>query len=245
MTATPNWARFWAVDLHVHTPGSNDAAEADFGSPEDIVATAIGQGLSAIAVTDHNTAAWVDQMNAAAKSSDLVVLPGFELSTPDGHLLGVWEEGTPGHALEDVLISIGIKRGQFGSLDVVARGMSDCAAEIARAGGLAIAAHIDKEKGLLALPVQVHVNQLLADPGIIAFEYVKAETPARVAAKLAGARQPALIQSSDAYDASLSRHSSSGIGVRRTWIKAARPDLIGLRYALDDPDLRVRLEDPT
>ena len=100
MTTATNWAKFWAVDLHVHTPGSNDAAEVDFGSADDIVATSIGQGLSAIAVTDHNTAAWVDQMNAAAKASDLVVLPGFELSTPDGHLLGIWEEGTPGHVLE-------------------------------------------------------------------------------------------------------------------------------------------------
>lgn len=239
------WAKFWPVDLHVHTPGSNDANDEDFGSPEDIVATAIRQGLSAIAITDHNTASWVDQMSAAAKGSGLVVLPGFELSTSDGHLLGIWEEDTPAHVLEDVLISIGIQRAQFGSLDVVARGMADCAAEITKAGGIAIAAHIDKEKGLLAQPVQVHVNQLLADPEVLAFEFVKSETPAKVAAKLNGSRKPALVQSSDAYDASLSRHAASGIGIRRTWIKAARPDLIGLRYALDDPELRVTLDDPS
>lgn len=57
-------------------------------------------------------------------------------------------------------------------------------------------------------------------------------------------RHPALIQSSDAYDASLSRHAATGIGVRRTWIKASRPDLCGLRHALDDPELRVTLSDP-
>jgi hypothetical protein len=32
--------------------------------------------------------------------------------------------------------------------------------------------------------------------------------------------------------------------VRRTWIKAARPDLCALRYAQADPDLRVTLSDP-
>lgn len=62
--------------------------------------------------------------------------------------------------------------------DVVAsKGMADCAAEIVAAGGVAIAAHIDKEKGILKQPVQTHVNQLLADLNIAAFEYVFAETP--------------------------------------------------------------------
>lgn len=240
------WARFWAVDLHVHTPGSNDAKDEDFGTAGEIVQAALRAGLDAIAVTDHNTAVWCDQMSAAAESTDLVVLPGFELSTSDGHLLGIWEEGTPAHRLEDVLVRLGIAREQFGNLDVVgAKGMAECAEEIVRAGGVAIAAHIDKERGILTQPVQTHVNQLLANPDITAFEYVKAETVEKVASKLAGSRSPALIQSSDAYDASLSRHAITGIGIRRTWVKAARPDLCGIGYAFDDPDLRITLDDPS
>ncbi|WP_413320305.1 AAA family ATPase [Agrococcus sp. 1P02AA] len=239
---TSNWARFWAVDLHVHTPGSGDANDEDFGSAADVVRAALTAGLDAIAVTDHNTAAWCGQIAEAAKGTNLVVLPGFELSTQQGHLLAIWEEGTAPSALEDVLIRLGFQRGQLGSTDVVAsKGMADCAAEIVAAGGLAIAAHIDKEKGILKQPVQTHVNQLLADSNISAFEYVFSETPGKVAAKLGDVRHPALVQSSDAYDASLSRHSATGIGVRRSWIKAARPDLCGLRYALEDHELRVRL----
>lgn len=237
-----NWARFWAVDLHVHTPGSSDAKDEDFGTAADIVNAALDAGLDAIAVTDHNTAAWCGQMAAAAKGTNLVVLPGFELSTQQGHLLGIWEEGTAPSILEDVLIRLGIQRGQLGNTDVVAsKGMAECAAEIVASGGIAIAAHIDKERGILKQPVQTHVNQLLADTNIAAFEYVLGETPGTVAAKLGDTRHPALVQSSDAYEASLSRHSATGIGVRRSWIKAARPDLCGLRYALEDPDLRVRL----
>lgn len=91
---TNNWARFWAVDLHVHTPGSGDANDEDFGSAANIVKAALEAGLDAIAVTDHNTAAWCGQMADAAKGTNLVVLPGFELSTQQGHLLGIWEEGT-------------------------------------------------------------------------------------------------------------------------------------------------------
>ncbi|GGB23225.1 phosphoesterase [Flexivirga endophytica] len=242
---TSSWARFWVVDLHVHTPGSSDARDEDFGTAVDIVRKALDAGLDAIAVTDHNTAAWCGQMAEAAEGSDLVVLPGFELSTSDGHLLGIWEEGTAPSTIEDVLIRLGIERSRFGDLNVVsAKGMAECASEIRDKGGIAIAAHIDKDRGILIQPVQTHVNQLLADPNIAAFEYVLAGTPAKVAAKLGETRRPALIQSSDAYDAALSRHAAAGIGIRRSWIKAARPDLCGLRYALQDPDLRVTLTDP-
>jgi hypothetical protein len=243
--AQHGWARFWAVDLHVHTPGSNDAKDEDFGDAGAIVRAALDASLDAIAVTDHNTAAWCDQMTAAAEGTGLLVLPGFELSTSDGHLLGIWEEGTPASKLEDVLIRLGIGREQFGHLDIVgAKGMAECAKEIADGGGIAIAAHIDKEKGLLKQPVQTHVNKLLSDKNIAAYEFVKADVPARVEAKLGNSRHPALVQSSDAYSAALSRHSATGIGVRRTWIKAASPDLCGIRYAFDDPDLRTTLDDP-
>jgi len=241
-----NWARFWAIDLHVHTPASGDARDEDFGTAADIVQKALNAGLDAIAVTDHNTVAWCAQMAQAADDTGLVVLPGFELSTPQGHLLGIWEQGTALSVIEDVLIRVGIERARLGALDVVAENsMAECAAKIQAAGGIAIAAHIDKPRGILTQPVRTHVNQLLADPRISAFEFVLAETPASVTARLGGARYPALLQGSDAYDATLSRHSATGIGSRRTWIKAGMPDLCGLRYAIEDPDLRLTLSDPS
>lgn len=244
-TANQSWARFWAVDLHVHTPGSDDAKDADFGTPDDIVKAAIEAGLDAIAITDHNTAAWVERMHLAADGSGLIILPGLELSTPQGHLLGIWEEGTAAAVLEDVLILMGISRPKFGKLDALtSKSMSECAREIVAAGGIAMAAHVDKEKGILTQPVQTHVNQMLADTNISAFEYVLLETPGKIEAKLGGSRTPALVQGSDVYSAALSRHSVTAIGIRRTWIKASRPDLCGLEYALDDPDLRVTLIDP-
>lgn len=242
---TSQWAKFWAVDLHVHTPGSSDANESDFGTPDDIVQVALDAGLDAIAITDHNTAAWCDKMASAAESKDLVILPGVELSTSDGHLLGVWEEGTKSSLIEDVLIGLGIQRNQFGNLDIVsAEGMAKCAMAIKKSGGVAIAAHIDKERGILNLPVKTHVNDLLRENSIGAYEYVWDKTPDTVAAKLGKHPMRAMTQGSDAYDSNLSRHAASGIGIRRTWIKAARPDLCGLRHALEDPDLRVSLVDP-
>lgn len=239
------WAKFWAVDLHVHTPGSSDARLDDYGTPEDIVRAALDATLDAIAITDHNSAGWCARMTAAASGTNLVVLPGIELSTPDGHLLGVWEEGTEPTILEDVLVRVGIKRAQFGDLDIITSlDMSKCAQEIERHGGIAIAAHIDKERGILRQPVRTYVNSLLVDPSIAALEYVLDQTPDAVKAKLQGQTMPAMTQGSDTFEPSISRHSLSGIGKRRTWIKASRPDLCGIRYALEDPLLRVRLADP-
>lgn len=246
MTTTSAGARFWAVDLHTHTPGSSDCREEDFGSAEDFVQAAIAAGLDAVAITDHNRADWCEDIAAAAADTDLVVLPGFELSTSDGHLLGIWEEGTRSSELEDVLIGAGIKRSQFGDLNIVAgKGMAECAALIGAAGGVAVAAHIDKERGILNLPVATHVNTLLACSDIQAYEYVYVETPGTVAAKLRNQTPPAMVQGSDCWSTEKSRHALSGIGARRTWVKASRPDLRGLRHAFDDPELRVRVEDPS
>jgi len=238
-------AIFWAVDLHTHTPGSDDCKEEDFGTPEDFVAAAIDKGLSAVAITDHNRADWCDKIAAAAAETELIVLPGVELSTKDGHLLGIWEEGTPSSHIEDLLIGLGIARKDFGKLDIVARkGMAECAKLIGEAGGVAIAAHIEKERGILKLPVATHVNELLACEDIHAFEFVLAETVSTVQAKLGSNPMPAMIKGSDCWNAEKSRHCLTGIGSRRTWIKASRPDQRGLRHAFDDPDLRVTLEDP-
>jgi hypothetical protein len=245
MKVNASGARFWAVDLHTHTPGSEDAREEDFGTAADFVQAALDAGLDAIAVTDHNRADWCDQIADAAKGTELVVLPGFELSTSDGHLLGIWDEDTSVSELEDVLIKLGIDRANFGKLDVVAKeGMARCAELISEAGGVAIAAHIEKERGFLRLAIPTHANSLLACESIRAYEYVRAETIETVRAKLATDDIPAMVQGSDCWCADSSRHCLSGIGARRTWIKASRPDLRGLCHAFDDPELRVTVENP-
>ena len=159
-----------------------------------------------------------------------MVLPGVELSTPDGHLLGIWEEDTPTSVIEDVLVEVGINRLQHGQLDVNSRmGMVECANRINMSGGLAIAAHIEKERGVLRLPVQTHVNEILASEELSGLEFVHADTATKVADKLKPRPCPALVQGSDCWSVGDSRHALTGIAARRTWIKASRPDLCGSR----------------
>jgi hypothetical protein len=240
------WARFWAVDLHVHTPGSLDAKAENFGTAEDIVAAAINAGLDAIAVTDHNTSSWCDVVASAAVGTSLVVLPGVEISTTEGHLLAIWEVGTTADTIRDLLVALDIKSSDQGKLDIAAKkNLAESAQKVDEYGGLAIPAHIDRPRGMLRIEVKDNLLDTLLEPAIAAVEIFNRDTEAReIEPRVRGRRILACIQGSDTWSSALNAHSLGGIGARRTWIKASRPDLVGLRHAFADPELRLRLDAP-
>jgi predicted metal-dependent phosphoesterase TrpH len=66
------------LDLHVHTNRSSDA----FTSPKQLAIICRDRGLDGLAITDHNVLA-VDSSNEVA------FLPGIEISTRDGHVIGL------------------------------------------------------------------------------------------------------------------------------------------------------------
>ncbi len=241
-------ARFCAIDLHVHTPASQDVQVETYGGtePRQVVEAAIAAGLDAIAITDHNTVGWCNAMAEAAQGTALVVLPGVEISTAEGHLLAIWEEGTSTELMEDVLVELGIRRADHGKLDIATRiGFAEAAETVFESGGLAIAAHVERNKGLLKLQVAAHVNRTLLNPALAAVEVVDLAEIDSIRARLGRRRDLACIRSSDVTLPGESVHVLAGIGNRRTWIKASRPDLCGLRHALADPSLRVITEPPT
>jgi predicted metal-dependent phosphoesterase TrpH len=75
------------VDLHIHTTASDGQQ-----SPQDVVQLALKQGLSAVAITDHDSVAAIDPALEASAGSGLEIIPGVELSIDhrgeDVHLLG-------------------------------------------------------------------------------------------------------------------------------------------------------------
>ena len=76
------------VDLHAHSTAS-DGSKA----PADVAAAARAAGLAAIALTDHDTMAGVNEAVAAGQSLGVRVVPGVELSAMEGerevHVLGL------------------------------------------------------------------------------------------------------------------------------------------------------------
>ena len=83
------------IDLHIHTLGSKCFKDKSV-APEDIVKKAKREELDAIAITDHNTAEWIDKVKEASKGK-LIVFPGVEISATGGksgtiHVIGIFEQ---------------------------------------------------------------------------------------------------------------------------------------------------------
>ncbi len=77
------------VDLHAHTTASDGTA-----SPAEFVAAAVQAGLSAVAVTDHDTLGSVAEVTRLGAAHSLDVVAGVELSLHDDagremHVLGL------------------------------------------------------------------------------------------------------------------------------------------------------------
>lgn len=96
------------IDLHLHSVRSDGRLE-----PTQVVAAAKAAGLVAVALTDHDTVAGIEEAAAAAAALELPLVPGLELSAYDldrgsTHLLGYFID--PEHAellgfLEEVRLS--------------------------------------------------------------------------------------------------------------------------------------------
>ncbi len=100
------------IDLHVHTIYSSDA----FITPKQLVSQAKMRGLDGVAVTDHDR---LDGAMRICRETDFLVVPGIEISTADGHVVGLNVQET---------IPKGLR-----SAETVER--------IHQAGGIAIACH--------------------------------------------------------------------------------------------------------
>lgn len=76
-------------DLHTHSCYSDGTY-----TPSELIAEAKKIGLSAIALTDHNTVAGLEEFLAAAEGSTVEAVPGIELSTEwrgrELHILGLY-----------------------------------------------------------------------------------------------------------------------------------------------------------
>ena len=77
------------IDLHVHSRESDGSY-----APAELVSYALEKGLTAMALTDHDTVSGVAEAVRAAEGTELYVIPGVELSAEyqgrDIHILGLF-----------------------------------------------------------------------------------------------------------------------------------------------------------
>lgn len=126
----------------------------------DVVHQALAAGLNVIAVTDHNSIEWCEGVIEAAAGTALSVLPGVEISTSEGHLLAIFDVATSDAKCPR---SAGTGRNQRGGLwqprRLVRSGLDKLAEQVEKAGGLAIAAHVDAPKGFWTLTAATGVRR--------------------------------------------------------------------------------------
>ena len=139
----PAGASFYRADLHVHCHGGSHDVKDTSMTPEAVVATALQEHLSIIAIADHNEISGVERALKAAEGTSVLVIPAIELSTAQGHLLCY-------------LPSLTALRQLHGQLSIVDSGlptsrcqqsMLECLNLIARLGGFGILAHVDAPSG--------------------------------------------------------------------------------------------------
>ena len=237
-------ARWLKADLHVHTPASLDMDEKwNTATAEDAVRIAIEKGLDLIGITDHNTAEWCDSMRQAAKGTALTVFPGVEISTPQGHLLALFDSNVPASVIEDLLVTVGIPRDQFGSLEAATEnGIVDVSTAITRAGGVAIAAHADASRGFLKMiNVGAERQRAYLAQDLWAMEILDTSSRNEHQSGTRYDRRMTCLQSSDCWPKGADHHQLDGMASRYSFLKMDEKSISGLKLSLIDPDIRVRL----
>ncbi len=223
------------TDLHVHTPASLDYRDKK-ASAADIIAAAAAKDVDILAVTDHNSADFVDKMRAAAKGSGVTVVPGVEVTTPEGHILALFDGKIASTEITDFLIRVGIPRQEHGKEEAIsARHAEDVIREIHKMGGVAIAAHAnDKGIGLMQQKGQFKIR-VVPMPELAALEFTKQSDIEKFSTGRVSPDYPpkACTQASDA-------HELAEIGQRVTYLKMQERSAYGITQALLDYEDRVR-----
>ena len=230
-----NGTKLYKCDLHIHTPVSKCYKQSDV-VPEDIVNTAIKRGLNVIAITDHNTEEWFDKVSKVAEDKNLLVLPGVEITTPQGgerqvHILAIFDPNDY-NRVNELLTKIGIPYETRGMSNAVSTETIPTIMKIVDSmGGISILSHVDSKCGIdVEMPASTPTKQLILEsPHLGGVEVTKIETLDRY-------EHCACIRNSDA-------HALDEIGQRYTLIKMGEPCFEGLRQALGDYKSRIKLNE--
>ncbi len=242
-------SKWWKFDFHTHTPKSDDYAGRDpvlmARTPEEWLLDFMRAGFDAVAVTDHNSGEWINELKAAhemlrtqphAEFRPLALFPGVEVAANGGvHVLLLLDPAKGTSDVAGLIRSCGYS-GAWGDDGARCGKSLEEILEIAKAqGALILPAHVDDAHNALWLEDHNTLCRLIEHRDLFAWER----------RSLTGALPAALANCTKAFAEVLGSdaHKPSSIGKQFTWVKMSRPDLEGLRLALLDGDLCLRRSD--
>ncbi|PSV49735.1 anti-phage protein Ppl [Photobacterium indicum] len=244
----PIGSRWFKVDFHCHSPGSDDYPKPDSQdalngcSPEDWLLAQMAQEIDCVVLSDHNTGRWLEtaqvtlqQLKDRHNAGDLVgyrdlhIIPAVELTAAGNcHVLGLFDETATGETISHVVGSCGSRpdpeRGNHQT--ILGSGVPEVISKIHDAHGIAILAHVDKAKGIFQNTNQEEVRAAF-NVAPDAIELIGSYDGLGGFEK-ALVKELAQVKGSDA-------HCRERMGHSYTWVKMATPSFEGIKVALADP----------
>ena len=248
-------SRWWKFDFHTHTPASHDTEwykNNEAFSPEQWLLEFMKAEVDCVAVTDHNSGEWIDELKATyqrmkARSEgdnpdafrELTLFPGVELSVNGGiHILAIFDPSASKGDIDGLLGKVGYDRKGVGQFDSETKNsVAEVVEGINKLHGIAIAAHADGPKGLCLTFQDSHksamdatsLREVIEEELLLGFEWLDMnhQLPEILRNK---AQRLARVRGSDCHafpDPDVG-HSAC------TWVKMETPNLEGLRLALLD-----------
>ncbi|CZT27349.1 TrlF family AAA-like ATPase [Pseudomonas cerasi] len=242
-------ARWWKFDFHTHSPASFDYSPTDINlkntiTPKQWLLDYIEKGVECVAITDHNTGAWVDQLKIAAEelrqeNKIITLFPGVEITASGNvHILAIFD---PSKSSSDIQAVLGAAkfRGTWGDSDsVTEESPENVIEEIIKYGGIAIPAHIDMKAGMCTqISSMLTLKQICRKASAVEVIFPDAVAGDKSFEILKGYKSqnfglPEVIGSDS--------HHPSKIGRAFTWVKMSTPSIDGVRLALLDGSSSIK-----
>jgi hypothetical protein len=227
------------ADLHIHAHPS-DRGLPDL-EPEALATAAQDQGLTLVAMTDHDTVDYIDSVSVACAARDIRVLPGVEVTTSRGHLLCYAPTDDGVQQLRSLMARAGIRPGAEPDCDEVLRIIASDSCPTTQTPFascvVTVAAHAERDRSMLAgSDSSTSADQLERIAKLDAVELTDVDLANQWASqgiKSTGLDKPLLV-GSDA-------HSLETVGARHTWLYihgGLSPST--LRQALSSADVSLR-----
>ena len=242
-------ARWWRFDFHTHTPASFDYGKGpqqdtlQRRSPRQWLLDFMGNQLDCVAITDHNTANWIDELKEEYESlravrpegfRELHLFPGVEITVDGGaHLLAIFDPSRAGDDIVAFLGAAGLKLSALSpSEQCTTKSFLEVSHLVADHGGLPIPAHADRTHGVLTTYSGQTLIRILESNAIFAVEL---DDPTSLDSGSAGHQRPrwTTVLGSDSHHPS-GEEGQRYPGSHFTWVKMGRPSIEGLRLALLD-----------
>ncbi|GED32367.1 AAA family ATPase [Brevibacillus centrosporus] len=235
-----NGAKWWKFDFHTHTPASFDYGRGEHAlkslTARQWLLNVMSNEIDCIAITDHNTGAWIDILKSELMTMEaegaegyrpLILFPGVEITVHTGvHVLAIFDPEKNSETIVELLGACEYEGTKGNSDGCTRKSFSEVVEEITKKKGIAIPAHVDQASGLFVVHEGNTLRSSLQSNGLLAIQVCDPSFPKPqiyVESKL----NLSEVAGSDS-------HHPDQLGTSYTWVKMESPDLNALRLALHD-----------